>query len=351
MSILKNYHNLTGPSEVIVDDTHYGNITLVPATGGWTKVSGTNSGYSDSFLHDGGAGKGSRSATFSPNVVFSGNYAVSIRWKQANNRATDVPVTVTHAGGTTTTLPKLDQTGSGDTWVPLGTYFFNAGTTGNVKITNTGTTSGKLVVADAVKLTPTASLPAGWSSADVGTVGVPGSATHSGGVYTVKGSGGTLGGTTDAFHFAGVTKSGDCTITARVVSQTFSSQYARAGVMIRDANGGASAMFADAILTPTNPSTGTSNGTYLQSRLTTGGTAATTSTGAGAAPYWVRVTRVGNVFTAYKSATGATGSWVPMSTSKTITGMPSSVKVGLAVCSYANTTLGTAVFDNVTITP
>jgi regulation of enolase protein 1 (concanavalin A-like superfamily) len=349
MSILKNYHNLTGPSEVIVDDTHYGNITLVPATGGWTKVSGTNSGYSDSFLHDGGAGKGSRSVTFSPNVLFAGNYEVSIRWKQANNRATDVPVTVTHAGGTTTP-PKLNQQESGDTWVPLGTYFFNAGTSGNVKITNTGTTTGLLVIADAVKLTPTTSLPTGWSSADVGTVGVPGSATHSGGVYTVKGSGATIGGTADAFHFASVTKSGDCSITARVVSQSFSNQYARAGVMIRDASGGAGAMFADAILTPVNPSTGTSNGTYLQSRSTTGATVATTSTGAGAAPYWVRVTRVGNTFTAYKSATGVAGSWVQMSTPKPIT-MPASVKVGLAVCSFANTTLGTVVFDNVTVTP
>jgi len=341
MGILKNYHNLTGPSEVIVDNSHFGNITLVPTTGGWTKVSGTNSGYAGDFLHDGGAGKGSRSATFSPNILFAGNYEVSIRWKQASNRATNVPVTVTHAGGTAT-LPPLDQTGSGDTWVPLGTYFFNAGTTGNVKITNTGTTAGLLVIADAVKFTPTVSLPTGWSSADVGAVGVPGSATYSGGVYTVSGSGATIGGTLDAFQFASISKSGDCTITARVVSQTNTSQYARAGVMIRDASG-ANAMFADAILTP-------SNGTYLQSRLTTGATAVTTSTGAGAAPYWVRVTRVGNVFTAYKSTTGASGSWVQMSTPKTIT-MPTSVKVGLAVCSFANTTLGTAVFDNVTVTP
>jgi regulation of enolase protein 1 (concanavalin A-like superfamily) len=109
-------------------------------------------------------------------------------------------------------------------------------------------------------------------------------------------------------------------------------------VMIRDGLT-ADARFADCIVTP-------SNGAYYQYRTTVAGTATSASGSTAVAPYWVRVKRVGTTFTAFKSADGTT--WTQISTAKTIT-MGASVQVGLAVCSFNNNVLGSATFDNVTI--
>ena len=66
------------------------------------------------------------------------------------------------------------------------------------------------------------------------------------------------------------------------------------------------------------------------------------------APYWVRVRRIGNVFTAYVSPDGHT--WRQHGNSVTIT-MGSTVYAGLAVTSHLDGTLATAVFSNVNYGP
>ncbi len=332
MAVLEAYGDNGGTaSEVMIDNTNSGSVTI---TSSWTASSSTPGYEGYNYLHDGDAGKGSKSVAYTPTLLAAGNYEVFVRWTSASNRATNVPVTIVHSGGSTGVT--VNQTANGGVWNSVGTYTFGT-TGGSVTISNTGTNGH--VIADAVKFTPATGLPAGWSNADVGTVGVAGSTSFGGGVFTVNGSGTTIGGTADSFQFASTAITGDCTVTARVVTQTATHNYARAGVMIRSALT-AGSMMADAIITP-------AQGAYMQSRLTTDATAATGSGGAAAAPYWVRVTRVGNVFTGYKSANGVT--WTQMSTPKTIA-MGSTVQVGLAVCSYNNSTLGTATFDNVTIT-
>jgi endoglucanase len=334
MSVLQNYGNPPGGYPITVDNSNLANITLTPASGGWTTAN-SGTAYGGTMIHDGGTGAGTKSVKFTPRIGVAGNYTVSINWTVASNRSTYVPLTIVHAGGTDTSK-SIDQKNDNPVWKEIGTYYFNAGTTGSVTISNTGATGH--VIADAVKFTPTTSLPASWTSGDIGAVNLPGASTHSGGVYTLTGSGSNLGGTADSFQFARQTITGDCTITARVASQSNSSGYARAGVMIRDGLT-ADARFADCIVTP-------SNGAYYQYRTTVAGTATSASGSTAAAPYWVRVKRVGTTFTAFKSADGTT--WTQISTAKTIT-MGASVQVGLAVCSFNNNVLGSATFDNVTI--
>src|SRR5277367_2942192 len=77
------------------------------------------------------------------------------------------------------------------------------------------------------------SLPAGWSDGDIGSVGVAGSASYANGVFTTKGSGTAIGGTSDQMHFAYQALSGNGTIVARVVSLTGATSV-QAGVMIRE---------------------------------------------------------------------------------------------------------------------
>ena len=185
--------------------------------------------------------------------------------------------------------------------------------------------------------TPTpATLPAPWLRLDLGAVGVPGSATYSNGTFTVAGSGADIWGSSDQFNFVYRTLSGDGEIVARIVSVQNTDDYAKAGVMIRQ-NLTANSPYAMVEVLPRQSSA-------FQWRLTPG--AAAIGVGStGSAPYWVRLVRVGNTFTAYQSATGT--NWIPVGTATTVS-MASSVYVGLAVTAHDNTTTCTTVFDNVT---
>ena len=84
-----------------------------------------------------------------------------------------------------------------------------------------------------------------------------------------------------------------------------------------------------------------------QYRTSTGGTSGNVNTTGLVAPYWVKIVRVSNTFTSYRSANGT--SWTSLG-SQTIT-MGANVSIGLSVTSHNDGTLCTAVFDNVTATP
>ena len=78
-------------------------------------------------------------------------------------------------------------------------------------------------------------LPSGWTAADIGAPGVPGSTQYasSGATYTLNGSG-EIGGTWDRFHFAYRQVTGDIDIRARVVSVQNIQPWSKAGVMVRE---------------------------------------------------------------------------------------------------------------------
>ena len=65
-------------------------------------------------------------------------------------------------------------------------------------------------------------------------------------------------------------------------------------------------------------------------------------------PYWVKLVRSGNTFTAYWSTDGS-DYWIQLGTTQTIT-MAQNVYIGLVVTSGSTTSLATATFDDVSIT-
>jgi autotransporter-associated beta strand protein len=185
------------------------------------------------------------------------------------------------------------------------------------------------------------SVPSGWTAADIGSAGVPGGSHYASGAYTVSGSGAAIGGTADAFQSVSQTLTGDGEIRARITSQTNTHAQALAGLMLRDgsASNGVNAFIG---LTP-------ANGFVFQTRSSSGGSTTQIGTVASnAAPNnWLRLTRSGTVIAAYVSADGAT--WTQVGA--TALTMASNVSAGLAVTSHDNAVSGTAVFDNVNITP
>jgi len=227
------------------------------------------------------------------------------------------------------------NTGSG---LISGTPTASGNSSANITATNSsGTGSGPLTIT----IAPAGGgLPSPWVTADVGAVGASGSASYTGGTFTVTGSGADIWGTADELRYVYQSASGDCSVTARVASVQNTSLSAKAGVMIRETLN-ANSTFAAAYLTPQNLA-------KFEYRATSGGSAANNNLTATTIPYWVRVTRVGNTFSAYRSTDGST--WSQLGTSVTIT-MGINVFIGLPVCSHADGTLCTSSFTNVTAVP
>src|SRR5207248_1918402 len=125
-------------------------------------------------------------------------------------------------------------------------------TTGTATVTITGT-DGTLTHTTTVSLTvnPASGLPVGWTDADIGPVGMAGSASYNAGTFTVKGSGADIYTTGDEFNYAYQSVSGDQTVIARVVSENQTASYAKVGVMIRQSLA-TNSINASVLITPTN---------------------------------------------------------------------------------------------------
>jgi regulation of enolase protein 1 (concanavalin A-like superfamily) len=185
--------------------------------------------------------------------------------------------------------------------------------------------------------------PPGWTDTDIGSPPVAGSASYSGGTWTVAGSGVDIWDPADQFNFASQSYSGDGLIVSYVASQTNTNGWAKAGLMFRDslvANGARVSIFA----TP-------SNGVSFQWRSTDGGTSNYSSTSTSiTVPVWLELTRSGSNFSGYYSTDGIT--WTQVGSTETISAIPTAALVGMAVTAHTSSAvLSTATFDNVIIEP
>jgi hypothetical protein len=140
------------PVPVVVDNADGG--SGVQLEGSWATSSASTGFWAANYLHNGNTGKGTKSASFVPSIAAAGNYDVSMWYPSGTNRATNVPVDIVHAGGTTTRV--INQRLTGGQWVSLGTYAFGSGTAGRVRIRTTGVNG--FVVADAVQWVPNLAL-------------------------------------------------------------------------------------------------------------------------------------------------------------------------------------------------
>jgi VCBS repeat-containing protein len=176
---------------------------------------------------------------------------------------------------------------------------------------------------------------------DIGPVGIAGTANRSGGIYTVEGSGVLGGGSvTDELQYLYRTMTGDGRLTARVTAVENTNSAAKAGVMFRDT------LEADSLMTLENIRPTAGSAAVFLWRSTVGGAAAfVTNTGI-VAPYWVRMTRIGNTFKSEYSVDGVV--WVQHGATQTIT-MGATIHVGLAVVAYDNAKLNTSTFNNVSL--
>ncbi|KPL23737.1 MAG: hypothetical protein AMJ75_05450, partial [Phycisphaerae bacterium SM1_79] len=185
---------------------------------------------------------------------------------------------------------------------------------------------------------PEPPLPVPWQHQDIGDVAAAGSASESGGTFTVEGSGADIWNNADEFHYVYQPLSGDGEIVACVMSQTNTDGWAKAGVMARETLN-VDSTHAMMIVTP-------ANGTSFEWRTSTGGATVRTAPGDGiTAPYWVKLTRSGDTLTGYKSSDGS--NWTEVGS--VAISMQSRVNIGLCVTAHSDGAISTAQFDNVDV--
>jgi RHS repeat-associated protein len=203
-----------------------------------------------------------------------------------------------------------------------------------------GATSGPLVITvGGLKNFPTyfSILPSGWLDQDVGTVGSSGAASYVNGSFQLTGAGNYIDGTADAMHFAYQSLSGNGTLIARVMSLAGGSSPQAAAIIRETLDAGATAAFV--YYSPSQA--------FLNYRPSTGASTASQNISfSPTTPYWIELSRSGNIFTAYVSGDGFY--WEQVGSSQTIT-MAQNVYIGLGVSSNQDPNLATASFDNVSV--
>jgi hypothetical protein len=123
-------------SEIILDNAALGVQDAAAGTsfvGTWCKSTSTGA-YGSLSLYSCGAT--SAAYRWTPQLAAAGSYDVYVWYTSHVNRASSVPVNVTHQAGTTTKT--VNQKSGGGKWVLLGRYDFAAGKTGYVEVKATG---------------------------------------------------------------------------------------------------------------------------------------------------------------------------------------------------------------------
>ena len=134
---------------IVVDET------AAELVGGWQYSTHTPPYVGLGYLHDMKAGKGMKSVTFMPTLPKAGWYEVRMAHCYNVRRSAKTPVTIHHADGDTTVrINQQKEPMHGRLWRTLGTFRFESGRAGWVRVSNEDTEPDKVVIADAVQFLP-----------------------------------------------------------------------------------------------------------------------------------------------------------------------------------------------------
>lgn len=197
------------------------------------------------------------------------------------------------------------------------------------------------IVEDSVAITianAAGPLPAPWQSTDVGAVGNAGHASWDEyqGRFNVNGAGADIWGTADAFHYVYQPIEGNGVIRAQVSSVAGTHAWTKVGVMIRRTLGPSSAHHF--LLASQG------KGLAYQRRQDDGASSVHTSLGAGTAPVYFGIERLGSTLNLQMSSNGT--SWQTVATATFPEGP---AYIGLAVTSHDTSRLATGTFEDVEV--
>ena len=188
--------------------------------------------------------------------------------------------------------------------------------------------------ADPAEEVPTAP-PSPWQSEDIGKVNLAGSTLWKAGRFQIKNSGTNLLGEADSFHFVYKEVSGNSELMARVLTVDHTSPGAKAGVMMREnLNPEARNVFLG--LTA-------GQGGVMQWRSGYRGDTTLVTAREASLPFWVKLKRDGDFFSAYLSRGGRY--WRKVDTVRL--SFPEAILVGVAASGAHPLVLNTSTVDSV----
>jgi len=167
-----------------------------------------------------------------------------------------------------------------------------------------------------------------------------------GATFTVPARGSDIWATSDSFRYVSQPLLRDTEIIARVASEGDTNPFAKAGVMMRGNVGGDVGGGDPDVILDVKPD----GGIEFMSRPSPGANTEFIAGGFMPRPAWLKLTKIGNQYTAAVSSDGA--SWQFIGTTMvdlSPTGMATSV--GLAVTSHDPNLMNVAMFDNVSVVP
>jgi hypothetical protein len=257
---------------------------------------------------------------------------INLSWTASSGATTYNVLRSTTSGGSYTTIATgVSSTTYSDNGLSASTTYYYVAQAVNSAGTSPNSIQASATTQSEISLTLT--------EQDIGSVSPAGSASSTGGIYTLNtGSGSDLmvSSTADNFSYDYQSMSGDGSITARIATLSCSDTIKCEGaLMIRETLDNTSAYAAVGVTT--------GRGTQFSYRTSTGASSASMAGPNQKAPCWVRLTRSGSTFTAYTSTDGNT--WTQLGNPQSIT-VASSVYVGFALSNHGGS--GTVTLDNVT---
>lgn len=134
---------------IVVDET------AAELVGDWQYSTHTPPYVGIGYIHDMKAGKGTKSVTFTPDLPKAGWYEVRLAHCYNVRRSAKTPVTIHHADGDkVVTINQHEEPEHDRLFRTLGTFRFEAGRKGWVRVSNDGTEADKVVIADAMQFLP-----------------------------------------------------------------------------------------------------------------------------------------------------------------------------------------------------
>ena len=246
----------------------------------------------------------------------------TVSWVQFQTNGIPFSIADSNAPFTTASLP------------PPGDYFINA-------LPSQTKPSGSISGDQFVRFVRVIDLSSNWNLNDIGSPVMPSWAKETASVLTVASPGNGVTGSTDQFGFVSAAITGDLQITVQLTNMGPVTASSLAGIMVRDGvtPGARNVFFSFAPLA--------ASGLKLSCRALDQGTTANVVSTALAGIPWLRLVRLGNVFTAYYSSDGK--SWTAIGSVTAI--MNAGVQAGLAAASGLTNTVAQTDFRNVLIEP
>ena len=165
------------------------------------------------------------------------------------------------------------------------------------------------------------------------------SATYKKGVFSIEGNGSDIWGALDQFAFLNREVHANTSILARILSQTNTDPWAKSGLMFRE-SADPNSRFILISITP-------GNGISLQWRETTGGSCDKKDFSSTPLPFYLKLSKHGPTFSAYKSIAGK--QWELLGDITLKQQFADTCLVGMAVCSHSSQLLNLSKFDNVKV--